>query len=371
MSPLNNLFVLDFSTLLPGPLASLMLAEAGAEVVKIERPGGGDAMRAYDPVVDGEGVNFALLNRGKRSITIDLKSPDVMTVLGPLIDKADILIEQFRPGVMERLGLSYQALHERNQRLIYCSISGWGQNGPKASKPGHDLNFAAESGILGLTTDKNGHPVLSAFLAGDIAGGALPAVLNILLALRQRDHTGQGCYIDVGMTDNLMGYLSWGLSSGFAGLEWPKPASNLVIGASPRYQVYRTADDRFLAAAPIEDKFWVEFTSIIGLPPHLADPGAPVDEAVDAITERIRMRTAAEWDEAFSGKDVCVSIVLTLEEAITASQGSNRLIQGRTLGIGRKTLPALPVPINSAFRSPYSHAFSPRFDESGVSHPAS
>ncbi|MFC7706254.1 CaiB/BaiF CoA transferase family protein [Plastorhodobacter daqingensis] len=363
MAPLKNISVLDFSTLLPGPLASLMLAEAGAEVVKIERPDGGDAMRGYAPVANGESLLFAMLNRGKRSLTLDLKSPEAIATLLPLIEKADVLIEQFRPGVMDRLGLGYAALRRCNPRLIYCSITGWGQSGPKATKPGHDLNFVAEAGLLGLTTGRDGVPVPSALLAGDIAGGALPAVINILLALRQRDLTGEGAHIDIAMTENLVGYLPWGLARGLSGTGWPGQGGDLVIGDSPRYQIYRTADDRFLAAAPIEDKFWAEFVAIIGLPDEFADPGAPLEETVAAIAGLIRSRTGAEWEDAFAGREVCCSLVLTLEEAVADAHMGARRVFDRTLTAGGRTIPALPVPIVRPFLSDRINAASPRLSD--------
>lgn len=351
MPPLNELLVLDFSTLLPGPLANLILAEAGARVIKIERPDGGDAMRTYEPVVDGESLVFAMLNRGKQSVALDLKSPDARDILRPVVEKADVLIEQFRPGVMERLGLGYDVLSSLNPRLVYCSITGWGQTGPNAGKTGHDLNFQAEAGLLGLSHGIDGAPVLPPFLAGDIAGGALPAVIDILLALRQRDATGKGAHIDVGMTDNLFSYLSWGLSSGFSGRGWPRAGDDLTTGGSPRYQIYRTADDRFLAAAPIEDKFWSEFTRVVELPEALAAADAPAKEAIAAIAERIRGKTAAHWQTAFADKDVCCSIVLSLEEAVTAAHVQSRGLFEPTIDLGETELPALPVPIPAAFRA--------------------
>ena len=200
--PLDGVKVLDFSTLLPGPLASLLLAEAGAQVVKVERPGGED-MRRY-PFPFGEtSANFALLNRGKTSLCLDLKDHDDRRRLEPYIAGADVLIDQFRPGVMDRLGLGYDRLREINPRLIYCSITGYGQDGPRRDAAGHDLNYLAETGLLGLTRGADGAPVLPAILAGDIGGGAYPAVINILLALRRRDADGAGCRLDIAMADNL------------------------------------------------------------------------------------------------------------------------------------------------------------------------
>src|SRR5476649_1520434 len=200
MQPLSRLLVLDFTTLLPGPLAALMLAEAGAEVIKIERPGGED-MRRFRPVMGGESAPFALLNRGKTALTLDLKSEADRAKLISLIKRADILIEQFRPGVMARLGLGYDDASALNPRLVYCSISGYGQCGPRVDEAGHDINYIGNSGLLDLQPGPLEHPVVPPMLAADIAGGSFPAVINILLALRARDQSGQGCHLDVAMTD--------------------------------------------------------------------------------------------------------------------------------------------------------------------------
>jgi crotonobetainyl-CoA:carnitine CoA-transferase CaiB-like acyl-CoA transferase len=191
MQPLSGLLVLDFTTLLPGPLAALMLAEAGAEVVKIERPGGED-MRRYPPFWEGESAAFALLNRGKTSLVADLKSKDGQTKLNVLLEKTDVLVEQFRPGVMNRLGFGYDAVRALNPRLIYCSISGYGQSGPRAGEAGHDLNYIGNTGLLSLQPGPADRPVVPPALVADIGGGTGPAVINILLALRQREQTGNG-----------------------------------------------------------------------------------------------------------------------------------------------------------------------------------
>ena len=247
--PLEGVKVLDFSTLLPGPVCTLILAEAGAEVIKIERPGAGDEMRTYVPRSGADSVNFALLNRGKQSIAIDLKDPDQRERLMPMIREADVVVEQFRPGVMDRLGLGYEALAQINPGIIYCAITGYGQSGPRAMVAAHDLNYVSESGMLSLTAGADGAPVLPPALIADIAGGAYPAVINILMALRERDRSGRGSKLDISMSDNLFTFLYWAIGEGTAGGDWARPGSGLVTGASPRYQIYRTADDQFVAAA--------------------------------------------------------------------------------------------------------------------------
>lgn len=363
MLPLQNITVLDFSTLLPGPLAGLMLARAGARVIKVERPRSGDEMRSYEPKVGEYSVNFALLNAGKESIEIDLKASDAVARLLPLIESADIVLEQFRPGVMDRLGLGYDNLRKINERLIYCAITGWGQSGPKALVAAHDLNYMAESGILGLSAGKDGAPIVPPVLAADIAGGAYPAVMNILLALRMRDQTGKGAFLDIAMGENLLSFAYWGLGNGFAAKQWPGSADALVTGGSPRYQIYKTADGRYLAAAPIEEKFWDNFCAIIGLPEALRVSSAEASSVIEAIAGIISTKTASEWTQLFAGTDVCCSIIASLEEAVADAHFASRHIFDQRIAIGNDVLPALPLPIIKQF-SAISTDAPPRLGES-------
>lgn len=347
--PLSGIRVLDFSTLLPGPLASLLLAEAGAQVVKVERPGGED-MRRY-PVAFGEAsANFALLNRGKTSLCLDLKDEGERRRLEPYLTGADVLIEQFRPGVMDRLGLGYEQLRRVNPRLIYCSITGYGQHGPRRDAAGHDLNYLAEAGLLGLTRGADGAPVLPPVLVGDIGGGAYPAMINVLLALRQREASGEGCHLDIAMADNLFTFAYWGLGAGFAAGAWPQPAGELVTGGSPRYQVYRTADGRHVAAAPLEERFWQTFCDVIGLPADQRDDSHDPAGVREAVARRIGAATAAEWQSRLAGLDVCVSVVASLEEAAADPAFAARGLFSRRVCHGEASLPAVPVPIESTLR---------------------
>jgi len=366
MQPIQGIRVLDFTTLLPGPMASLMLAEAGAEVIKIERPPGGEDMRGYKPKFGQASVNFALLNRGKRSIAIDLKKPEAGRRLLPLLKTADVLIEQFRPGVMERLALGYETLRENNPRLIYCSITGYGQSGPKAAVAAHDLNYVADTGMLSLAAGADGAPIPPAALVADIAAGAYPAVINILLALQQRARTGEGCKLDVSMTDNLFPFLYWALGNGLAAGRWPRPGGELVTGGSPRYQIYRTADDRFVAAAPLEDRFWTKFVAMIGLSPELADDSRDPTATRRAVGDIIRSRTAAEWQASFAEDDVCCCIIATVEEALADAHFRARGLFSRTVKADGREMPALPVAIVEAFRSTERAAGYPALGEASA-----
>ncbi len=361
--PLAGVRVLDFSTLLPGPLATLMLAEAGAEVIKIERPGRGDEMRSYAPKFGVDSVNFALLNRGKRSIAIDLKDPLAIERLLPLVGSADVLVEQFRPGVMDRLGLGYERLKTFNPRLVYCAITGYGQSGPRAQEAAHDLNYVAETGMLGLAADADGAPVLPMALVADIAGGAYPAVVNILLALMGREVTGQGCKLDVAMTDNLFTFMYWAIGNGLAAGEWPRPGGELVTGGSPRYRIYRTADDQFVAAAPLEQKFWDNFCAAIGLEATLRDDTRDPEAVTRAVAERIHAHPASHWRGAFAGKDVCACIVKSVQEALADSHFIERGLFARRLVADGRQIPALPVPVAAAFRGATIEAGYPSLGE--------
>jgi alpha-methylacyl-CoA racemase len=368
MRPLDDIVVLDFSTLLPGPLASLVLAEAGATVLKIERPNGGDEMRSYRPRLGDDSINFVMLNRGKESLAIDLKSPDAVSRLTPIIQKADVLIEQFRPGVMDRLGLGYAAVRDINPRLIYCSITGWGQNGPKSLEAAHDLNYMAETGLLGLAKGADDAPVLPPILAADIAGGSYPALINILLALRQRERTGQGIHLDVAMGENLFSLAYWGLGNGFGVGDWPKSGDETVTGGSSRYQIYRTSDHLYVAAAPLEDKFWNNFSNLINLPEPLRKPDAPQREVISAVAGLIGQKTAAEWEVIFRGHDVCCSIVRSLESAVRDAHFEARNVFDSEIAVGSVTIPALPVPVSAAFRGAPTVLSAPQLGEHTDAH---
>ncbi len=349
MLPLDGIRVLDFSTLLPGPLASLVLAEAGAEVIKVERPGGED-MRRYAPFVDGASVNFALLNRGKTSLDVDLRAAGAAARLLDLAPTIDIVLEQFRPGVMAKMGLGFERWREANPKIIYCAITGYGQDGPLAKAAGHDLNYQARTGLLGLCAGSDGTPGMPAILAGDIAGGSWPAVVNILLALRRRDRTGEGCYIDIAMAENLFTFLFWGLAAGSASGAWPEAGKALFTGGSPRYGIYATSDGRHLAVAPLEDKFWSAFCEVIALPAPYRDDAKDPGATRAAVAERLGASPAAHWEALFEKADCCVSVVRTLEEAVRDLHFRARGVFGRNVSIPGHVWPALPLPLASPLR---------------------
>jgi crotonobetainyl-CoA:carnitine CoA-transferase CaiB-like acyl-CoA transferase len=360
--PLEGVRVVDFSTLLPGPLATLILAEAGAEVIKIERPGGGDELRAYAPRRGAASVGFALLNRGKRSLALDLKDGVARARLEPLLASAQVLVEQFRPGVMDRLGLGYAALRELNPGIVYCSITGYGQTGPKAGVAGHDLNYLADTGLLALGGGAAGAPGIPPGLIADIGGGALPAVVSILLALRQAAATRQGCHLDIAMTDNLFAWQWWALGLCTSGSA-PRPGGEFLTGGSPRYQVYRTSDARYLAAAPLEQRFWDRFCELIELPADRRDDARDPAATRDAVARIIGARAAAHWQARFAGQDCCCNLVASLEEALADPHFRGRGLFDAEVEQGGERFPALPVPLAPVLRGSPDTGVAPQLGE--------
>jgi alpha-methylacyl-CoA racemase len=364
MQPLEGILVLDFSTLLPGPMTTLLLAEAGAEVVKIEKPGRGDEMRSYEPKWGESSVNFTMLNRGKKSVSVDLKDKDQRGKLQHLIERADIIVEQFRPGTMARLGLDYESVRGVNPRVIYCSITGYGQDGPKRDVAAHDLNYIGDAGLLSLSMGDAAHPVVPPALIADIAGGTYPAVMNILFALMVRERNGVGQHLDVSMTDNLFPLMYWAIGNGMAAGNWPGNGSDRVTGGSPRYRLYATKDNKFVAAAPLEQKFWETFCEIIGLEPNFRDDSRDRSGTARRVAEIIAVDTAETWKRRFGGKDCCCTIVVDLREALEDLHFKARnLFRWATANETGQQISALPVPIQSAFRSDPGTAAAPRLGE--------
>ncbi|MDC0227084.1 CoA transferase [Alphaproteobacteria bacterium] len=358
---LAGIKVIDFSTLLPGPLASLFLAETGAEVIKIEKPGIGDEMREAYPKWNGQSISFSMLNRGKKSLSLDLKDPDNLKILEPIIKEADIIIEQFRPGVMKRLGLDYETIKKINKKIIYVSITGYGQKGPKSMVAGHDLNYIGNTGLLSLSMGIGDNTVVPPALIADIAGGSYPAVINILLALRKRDINQEGSFIDISMSDNLFPFMFWGLGAGFSKNDWPGNADSILSGGSPRYNIYKTSDNAYLAAAPLEDRFWNKFCEAIDLPKKYINIKDNQLEVIQQVRNIIILKDKNYWFEVFNEADCCCSIVKSLEEAINDNHFKVREIFSRKISNEEgKEIPALPVPIDNQFRKGKLREQSPK-----------
>jgi alpha-methylacyl-CoA racemase len=350
VQPLSGLTVIDFSTLLPGPLATLMLAEAGATVIKIERPGGED-MRFFPPKSGDVGTLYAMLNRGKRCLELDLKSADARARILELTDTADIVIEQFRPGVMARLGFGADELCARNPRLIHCSITGFGQSGPRAMEAGHDVNYMALTGLLALSCGTPESPVLPPAQLADIGGGSFPAVINILLALLQRERTGRGSRLDIAMCDAMFTFALFAQAQLTALGRAPVNGEDLLTGASPRYRLYPAADGHLIAVGALEDKFWQALCDAVELPEAQRDDKADPDACAKAMAARIATRTAEDWAPLLAKADCCATPLATLEDAFRDPHFLERGLFDFTADAGEMAIPATGVPIDRAFRA--------------------
>ena len=313
MSALAGVRVLDLSRLLPGPFCSLLLADHGADVVKLEDTGDGDGLRASPPA-------FAALNRGKRCLRVDLKTEGGRDVLVRLARAADVLLESFRPGVMERLGVGWERLHAENPRLVYCAITGYGQDGPLRGRAGHDINYLARVGLLALSGDAGGPPALSAGQIADVGGGALMAAFGILAALREREASGEGQLVDVAMADGALSWLAMPAAAVLAGGPAPRRGDVELGGRLLCYRVYRCADG-WIAIGALEPKFWAAFCRGVGradLVAHQLDPpGSPAHAEVEAIAAA---RTRAEWAAFAAEHDCCLEPLQELDEALADQQ---------------------------------------------------
>jgi crotonobetainyl-CoA:carnitine CoA-transferase CaiB-like acyl-CoA transferase len=315
--PLAGLKVLDLSRLLPGPWATLVLADLGADVVKVEEPGGGDYLRWFPPLVDGTSVLFRALNRGKRSVALDLRSDEGRADFLALAARADVVVESFRPGVLARLGLGWDALHALNPALCLLSITGFGQTGPASQRAGHDIGYLALSGLLNVSGGPGAPAPPHAQLA-DIAGGGLVGLTGLLAALVERSRTGLGRWVDASMTEGVMAPLHMLLAPMLADAG-PAPARGvgLLSGERPCYGVYETQDGRHLALGALEPKFWETFCRAVGRD-ELASDGLAEGEVGarvrSQVAEIIREHPLARWTALFARHDACVEPVLTPQE---------------------------------------------------------
>ncbi|MBR7553881.1 CaiB/BaiF CoA transferase family protein [Allobacillus sp. GCM10007491] len=325
--PLGSVRVLDLTRLLPGPYCTLVLADFGAEVIKVEDPAKGDYTRDYHPKLDQDGVYFHSLNRNKKSICLDLKSEDGKNYFLKLVKNADVVVESFRPGVMERLGLGYEKLKQVNEKIIYCAITGYGQTGPYRDRPGHDVNYISYAGLLQLMGEKDGKPVIPATQIADIGGGALPAVIGILLALLDREKSGKGQFVDISMLDGVISWLQLLLPGFLVKDSQPKRGEQMLSGALACYEVYQAKDGKWLSVGALEPKFWVAFCKAIerdDLIPKLDAPPAVQEQMKEEIGAIISTKPIDEWMKVFNEVDSCVSPLLSFEELVNDPQVNDR-----------------------------------------------
>ena len=324
---LDGLKVLDLTRLLPGAFCSQMLADYGADVLKIEQPGTGDYNRQFAPIAKKESGSFLLLNRNKRSLTLNLKSEEGKAIFLRLVRDADVVLEGFRPGVMARLGLDYETLERENPRLVYCAISGYGQDGPAAQRSGHDLNYMGLTGALQLFGTPATGPIVPGLSIADVGGGSLMAAFGIMAALNARSRSGQGQFVDISMADGLVSWLCYHAADHlFAGTE-PRGGEGAFIGGAPCYNVYACSDGRHITLGIIEEHFWVSFCDLIECP-GLKSEQWPSGQAARLqylqLAEVFGRDTQKNWSARLAAADIPSSPVNTMAEGFADPQMVHR-----------------------------------------------
>jgi crotonobetainyl-CoA:carnitine CoA-transferase CaiB-like acyl-CoA transferase len=319
--------VLDLSRLLPGPFCSMLLADFGADVIKVEDPNGGDYIRWWPPLLGKNSGFHVILNRNKRSLTLNLKKPDAQRIFKQLVVEADVVLEGFRPGVMERLGLGFQDLQAINPRLIYCAITGYGTDGPRSQRAGHDINYLALNGVLSYSGHED-NPTIPGVQIADLGGGALYAAFSIAAALFARERLGKGQFVDIAMADGALTWhcLRWGkyLADGAV----PSQGDDFLNHGYACYDLYQTRDGRYMSLGALEPQFWKVFCLTVGRPdwnqPSYFEPGPHQKELHREIAELFLGKTQAEWIQLFADQDCCCEPVLHLDEVMEDAQVLHR-----------------------------------------------
>jgi crotonobetainyl-CoA:carnitine CoA-transferase CaiB-like acyl-CoA transferase len=327
MGPLKGVKVLDLSRLLPGPYCTLLMADYGAEVIKIEEPGKGDYIRWRQPAIGDIGARHLTINRNKKSIELNLKSVEGKEIFIKMAAEADVILESFRPGVMERLGLGYKVISKVNDGIVYCSLTGYGQTGPYSHLPGHDINYIGYSGILGLIGEKDGKPVIPGVQIADLGGGALMALSGICMALLNKERTGKGQYIDVSMMDGSVTWLYAAVSDFFASAKVPDRGNNRLDGFYACYNIYETKDKKFLAIGANELKFWKRICELIEKPEwiELHEGTQPIQEQLKKELSLLFMqKVQKEWLDLLAFEDTCVGPVNDIDEIFLDPQIKSR-----------------------------------------------
>ncbi|OGD15604.1 MAG: hypothetical protein A2V76_00465 [Candidatus Aminicenantes bacterium RBG_16_63_14] len=320
--PLRGVRVLDLSRLLPGPFCTLLLADLGAEVIKVEDVEGGDYIRAMGPTIGGESAYFLALNPGKKSVALNLKSPAGRGIFMKMAATAAVVVEGFRPGTADRLGIGYEAVKAVNPRIVYCSISGYGQDGPNRDRAGHDLNYIARAGILGLCGRPHGAPAIPPVQIADLSS-AMYAAAGILAHLRESERMGTGRFLDIGMLDSALSLMVMPVAEYSAGERGGRGRLPLT-GKHPCYNVYQTRDGRDVCLAALEKKFWESFCRAVGRDDLLSLQFSEKPEDLTLVEALFAGRTRDEWAELLAGADFCCEIVPSLGEALNDPQVKHR-----------------------------------------------
>ena len=361
--PLSDLKILDFSTLLPGPYATMLMADMGAEILKVESPDKPDMIHTLAPMFKSEQrkTSYAnlTLNRNKRSIALDLKQPKSIEVVRKLVGEYDIVIEQFRPGVMDKLGLGYQALKAINPELIYCSITGYGQTGVAKDKAGHDINYMALSGLASYSGTQKSGPVLSATQIADIAGGSHQAVMSVLAAVIARQKTGEGQHLDISMTDSAFS-LNAMFGAGAVGAGVAPELGQTLLNGGCFYDYYETADGRYLSVGGLEPKFATEFFTLIGYPEWLEMCAQP-DQQLQLkqnIANVIISHDLTYWQNKFAHADACVEPVLTVTEAARTELFEQRNMLAK-VNVDGEVVEQISAPVKFSSDTPIEYQAAP------------
>jgi crotonobetainyl-CoA:carnitine CoA-transferase CaiB-like acyl-CoA transferase len=327
MEPLKGFRLLDLSRLLPGPYCSLLLADLGMEVLKVEDPEGGDYLRIMGRMGKRENAFFLSLNRNKKSITLNLKTKEGKEIFYKLIEMYDIVLEGFRPGVMDRLGIGFKELRKRNPRVIFCSLSGYGQDGPYRERSGHDINYIGLAGILELTGARKGAPIIPGVQMADIGGGGMMSAIAILAAIIHREKTGEGQFLDISMLDGIISWLSIYAGKYFIDQELPMRGEMLLNGGYACYQVYPTKDKKYMSLGALEPQFWKNFCEAIERRDRIVKQFIEGEEQfriIEEIQELFKKKTQKEWVHFFKNVDACCEPILTLEEVFRHPQVLHR-----------------------------------------------
>jgi crotonobetainyl-CoA:carnitine CoA-transferase CaiB-like acyl-CoA transferase len=345
--PLEGMRVLDLTRLLPGPFCTLLLADMGADVIKVEDTDTGDYLRFTPPLSSsGMSIHFHTLNRNKRSIAIDLKRREGRELLLELATWADVLIEQFRPGVMERLELGYETIKEVNPSIIYCSLTGYGQDGPYRDVAGHDINYLGYAGVLDSTGAAEGPPVICGVQIADLGAGGMFSALSILTAYIYMMKTGEGQHLDVSMMDGSISWLTVNTGELFMTGKGPERGTQVLQGAFPCYNVYE-AGDGYMAVGALENKFWQRLCEILGKPEYGPEQfnTEKTGEIFAWLKGKFKEKTRAEWMEVFADEDACVSPVLSVTEMASDPQVLHRkmVVEVEDEKIGRTKTLGIPV----------------------------
>ena len=315
--PLSGVRIIDLTRLYPGPFGTQLLGDLGAEVIKVEDKNSPDYIRFFPPTFNKEGAGYIAVNRNKKSFVLDLRSEKGKELFFRLVEKSDAVVEQFRPGVLDKMGLGYDRAKAVNPAIIYCSITGFGQTGPYANIPGHDLNYMGLAGITDIIGPKKGDPVIPGIQVADVAGGGLMSVIGILSALIARGTTGKGQHVDISMFDGILPFMGMIFANYKAGGGLPDRGNTFLSGGLVCYSIYRTKDDRYMTMGALEFKFWKRFCELIERPEWTDKQfveGKENERLRGELSELFLTRTRDEWVDLFRGEESMCDAVLSIDE---------------------------------------------------------